>query len=299
MALGVGDDAALVRVPANRELAVSSDMLVAGVHFPDNTDARSIGHKALAVNLSDMAAMGADPCWFTLSLSLPRADLDWLREFTLGLYELAEQYDVALIGGDTTRGPLTVGIQILGTVPSGMALTRNGARPGDRIFVTGHLGDAALGLRVARGGIELSSEDREWFRSRLDRPSPRVAAGIQLRGIATTCIDISDGLVADLGHVLDASSVGARVDVTRIPLSPAYQRLFLQFGWTPAVSGGDDYELCFTVPPDREADLRNCSDHLGVSFFEIGIIERSGGLRLLDEQGRQVNVTQSGFDHFR
>jgi len=299
VSLGIGDDAAIVIVPPDRELVVASDMLVAGIHFPELTDAYSIGHKALAVNLSDMAAMGADPTWFTLSISLPSADTDWLSNFTAGLLRLGSQYNVELIGGDTTRGPLTVSIQILGTVPHGQALRRSGAQPGDRVYVTGCLGDAALGLSQVQGKVQLPEEYRETVVSRLNRPSPRIAAGIELRGIASACIDISDGLVADLGHVLAASSVAARIEVNRVPLSPAYQCAFPQFGWTPALSGGDDFELCFTVPPVHQAELRNRSSRLGVPVHEIGVVESGSGLRLLNEHGAEIKVDKAGFDHFQ
>jgi len=297
--LGIGDDAALVTVPPDHELVVATDMLVAGVHFPESTDARSIGHKALAVNLSDLAAMGADPAWFTLNLSLPAAEPDWLDSFCAGLFGLARQFNVALIGGDTTRGPLTLGVQILGTVPHGQALTRSGARPGDRVFVTGNLGEAALGLQVVQGRIELPEEYQAPVVTRLHRPMPRVAAGTQLRGIATSCIDISDGLVADLGHILEASQVGARIELARLPVSPAYDHVRPQVGWAPALAGGDDYELCFTVSPAKEPELRKVAAQFGVPFSEIGVIQSEPGLRILDETGAPIMPPGTGYDHFR
>jgi len=297
--LGIGDDAALVSVPPEHELVVASDMLVAGVHFPESTDAGSIGHKALAVNLSDLAAMGADPAWFTMNISLPRADPEWLEQFCTGLFTLARQFGVALIGGDTTRGPLTVGIQILGTVPRWQALTRSGAKPGDRVYVTGYLGEAALGLGLVQGRIELPEEYQAPVVTKLNRPTPRIAAGQHLRGIASACIDISDGLAADLGHVLEASQVGAHIELGRLPISPAYDHVLPQAGWGQALSGGDDYELCFTVPPAREPALRKVAARFGVPFREIGVIETEPGLRITDEQGKPLALSSVGFDHFR
>jgi thiamine-monophosphate kinase len=297
--LGIGDDAALVTVPPEQELVVATDMLVAGVHFPESTDPRSIGHKALAVNLSDLAAMGATPAWFTLNLSLPQADPQWLREFCAGLYGLAGRFSVALIGGDTARGPLTVGIQILGLVPRWRALTRSGAKPGDRVYVTGYLGEAALGLRLFQGRLGLPEEYQGPVVERLNRPVPRVAAGLQLRGIASACIDISDGLVADLGHILAASNAGARIRLDYLPLSPAYDCVHAQVGWEPALAGGDDYELCFTVPPAREPLLYKVAMKLGVPFREIGVIEIEPGLRIVNEQGANFAPPTAGYDHFR
>jgi thiamine-monophosphate kinase len=297
--LGIGDDAALLAVPADYELVVSTDMLVAGVHFLQSTDAVSIGHKALAVNLSDMAAMGAAPAWFTLNLSLPAVDPLWLDGFCRGMFALARQFDVALVGGDTTRGPLTIGIQIMGFAPRGQALRRAGASPGDRIYVTGALGDAALGLRVAQHRLDLPKEHRDHVLARLNCPTPRVPAGLGLRGIASACIDISDGLVADLGHILEASRVGASIHLQRLPLSPAYAAAFAQAGWDPALAGGDDYELCFTVPPEREPALRRAAAQLGVTCAQIGEIEAGSGLRILDAHGQPWALKDSGYDHFR
>lgn len=297
--LGIGDDAAVLRMPEDRELIVSTDMLVAGVHFPEGTDAQSIGYKALAVNLSDMAAMGATPMWFTLNLSLPQADPAWLKGFCSGLFQLARQFNVALVGGDTTRGPLTVGIQILGNTPRWQALTRGGAKPGDRIYVTGVLGDGALGLAVVQGRLQLPEEYIGPVVARLERPLPRVQAGEQLRGIASACIDISDGLAADLGHILETSGVGARIRLDRLPLSPAYDAAFEQVGWQAALGGGDDYELCFTMPAAREPELRRVAGRMGVPFTEIGEIESQPGLRIIDEHGAPYAPAAGGYDHFR
>ena len=299
VALGIGDDAAVLDVPPGQQLVVSTDMLVSGVHFPENTDTVSIGHKSLAVNLSDLAAMGATPAWYTLNLSLPQAEPDWLEGFCQGMFDLARRHDVALVGGDTTRGPLTIGIQILGLVPHGQALKRAGARPGDRIYVTGLLGEAALGLRVAQGLLKLPDEYLANVLTRLNRPLPRVPAGLGLRGLASACIDISDGLAADLGHILAASAVGARIHLKRLPLSPAYDAAFAQVGWQAALAGGDDYELCFTIPPAQEIAFRKASAHLGVACSHIGDIEAEAGLRIVDEQGALYQLGPAGFDHFR
>ena len=299
VALGIGDDAAVVNVPLGQQLVVSTDTLVAGVHFPENTDAASIGHKALAVNLSDIAAMGAAPAWYTLNLSLPQFDPAWLEGFCTGLFDLARRHNVALIGGDTTRGPLTISIQIMGLVPQGQAIARAGAQPGDLIYVTGLLGEAALGLRVAQGQLKLPDEYLASVLTRLNRPTPRLRAGLQLRGLASACIDISDGLAADLGHILSTSKVGARIHLKRLPLSPASDAAFEQVGWRAALAGGDDYELCFTIPPAQDKAFRLASAQFGVACSYIGDIEAEAGLRIVDEQGGLFHLDQTGFDHFQ
>jgi thiamine-monophosphate kinase len=297
--MGIGDDAALLTVPDEHELVVTTDMLVAGVHFPEVTDPHSIGHKALAVNLSDLAAMGATPAWFTLTISLPQAKPEWLKSFSQGMFSLARQHEVALVGGDTTRGPLTLSVQAMGFVPRWQALMRSGAKPGDRIYVTGHLGEAALGLLLLQGRLQLPEEYQRPVLERLNRPLPRVAAGQALRGLASACIDVSDGLVADLGHILEASQVGARVQLNRLPLSLAHDPVFEQVGWEPALSGGDDYELCFTVPAEREPALRKAAARFGVPCVQIGEIESHPGLRLVGEQGVLYSPKIGGYDHFR
>lgn len=299
VAIGIGDDAAVLNVPAGQQLVVSTDLLVSGVHFLESTDALFIGHKALAVNLSDLAAMGATPAWFTLNLSLPKPDTKWLEGFCDGLFALMRQHETALIGGDTTRGPLSIGIQIMGLVPQGQALQRAGAQPGDRIYVTGHLGDAALGLRLLQRQLTLPEEFHALVLQKLHRPAARVRAGLGLRGLASACIDISDGLVADLGHILHASQLGARIQLKQLPLSPAYDAAFKQVGWEMALSGGDDYELCFTIPPERENAFRSASTDFGVSCNYIGDIEMEPGLRIIDESGQRYQTQRTGYDHFR
>ena len=252
--VGVGDDAALLRVPAGMDLAVTLDAMVEGVHFLPDTDPTSLGHKVLAVNLSDLAAMGADPAWITLSLTLPASDPSWLASFSDGFCALARRAGVRLVGGDTTRGPLTISVAAKGLVPAGRALHRAGARGGDLIFVTGSLGDAGLGLRTRLDGVDV--EDPDYLLHRLERPEPRLAVGRALRGLATAAIDISDGLAADLGHVMSASGVGAIVELGRLPCSKSVAAFLTRTGdWSLPLSSGDDYELCFTVPPGKLAGL--------------------------------------------
>ena len=299
--LGIGDDAALLQVPAGHELVVSTDVFAAGVHFPEHTDPEAVGHKALAVNLSDLAAMGADPAWFTLNLSLPESDEPWLTAFARGLFRLADEYGVALVGGDTTRSrQIVIGIQIMGHAPAGMALRRRGARAGDGIYVTGELGAAAVALEFLEDRMPVDRKYHAAIRERLDRPMPRVREGRALRGIASACIDLSDGLVADLGHILEASGVGARVLLANIPLAPVLQepQVFRLAGWEAAIAGGDDYELCFTVPPEREANLQECARRWKCGLRRIGRIEAEPGLRLIDPTGHPYTAQAQGYAHF-
>jgi len=295
--LGIGDDAALCTVPMGMQLAIAIDTLVEGVHFPRTTCSQDIGYKALAVNLSDMAAMGATPAWMTLALTCPQKDDAWLKGFTQGLLELAKLYQVSLMGGDTTCGPLSITIQIAGFVPPDSALLRGGARQGDSIYVTGTLGDAGLGLASIQKQMLLSPQAQQFVESRLNRPTPRVAEGQVLRGIASSAIDISDGLAADLGHILEASGVGASLQLPKLPLSRALiKHLSPEKAWLMALSAGDDYELCFTVPPQKEVTLQKAL--LNYSYTRIGIIESSPGLRCLDTQGRLFSFEKAGYQHF-
>lgn len=296
--LGIGDDAALLRVPADQRLVVTVDTLIAGVHFPVDTDAVSVGHKALAVNLSDLAAMGADPAWVTLALTLPQADENWLAGFARGFLELAEDHGVSLVGGDTTRGPLAVTVQAMGFVPDGVVLRRAGANPGDAVCVTGVLGDAGLGLAWVQGRRALDEEAGRAVRARLDRPTPRIQAGLALRGVASSAIDVSDGLAADLGHVLQASGVGAIVDVDALPLSEALR--VQPDARELALSAGDDYELLFTVPAGREQDAFERLQAQGLRCTRIGRIEAGPGLRLTHADGLPYSaLAPSGYDHFQ
>ncbi len=256
--LGVGDDAALVTVRRGCDLVVSADMLVAGRHFFRDADPRQLGHKALAVNLSDMAAMGATPRWATLALALPAADARWVRAFSRGFMALARRFDVDLIGGDTTRGPLNICVQIMGEAPHGKALRRDGARSGDDIWVSGTLGDAALALAALKRRIRLKPAELAHCAARLHRPQPRIALGLALRGVAHSAIDISDGLLADLGHILERSDVAAEIELAALPASAILRRYLDRVAACSALlAGGDDYELCFTAPrAARERVLR-------------------------------------------
>lgn len=293
--LGIGDDAALLAVPCDRELAVAVDTLVAGRHFPPATPAFDIGHKALAVNLSDLAAMGAEPAWATLALTLPEVDKAWLQSFADGFFALADRHGVQLVGGDTTRGPLSVTVQVHGLVPGGRALRRDGARPGQRIFVTGTLGDAACALWLMQAGEQVAPRLLE----RLNRPEPRVAFGRGLAAVASAAIDISDGLLADLGHVVTASNCGATLWVDRLPRSPlltaqvpSAQLLLSQ------LSGGDDYELCFCVEPTKVAALQALARDCALAVTEVGVIESQPGVRCRHDDGSGYQPVERGFDHF-
>lgn len=298
--LGVGDDAALVKPAPGMALAVSTDMLLEGRHFIAGADPRALGHKSLAVNLSDMAAMGATPRWATLALALPRPDEAWLAAFTAGLYALAERYEVDLVGGDTTRGTLTIAVTILGEVPERRALLRSGARAADDIWVSGELGGAALALAHGRGRVKLGQNDAEQAARRLDEPEPRVALGERLRDIASSAIDISDGIAGDLQHVLEGSSVGAQVHYASLPRPAAFARLAdARLEAECVLSGGDDYELLFTSAPARRAELEALGAELGIALTRVGSI-RAGApeIELLDAAGR-VMPRVAGFDHFR
>ncbi len=254
VALGIGDDAALLQVPPGMQLVAALDTLVEGRHFPAGTPPESLGHRALAVNLSDLAAMGAEPAWFLLSLTMPEARVDFLEDLSRGLLNLAQEHRVALVGGDTTSGPLSVSVQALGLVQPGTALQRNAARPGDLLFVSGTPGDAAAGLALEMGsppGREVAAAQQQWLRRRFLFPTPRLALGQALRGLASACIDVSDGLAADAGKLAQASGLRARIDVERLPISAALQARLGIAAVRAALTGGDDYELCFTVAPSR------------------------------------------------
>ncbi len=298
--LGIGDDAAILRTPAGHELILTTDTLVEGHHFLPGADPEALGHKALAVNLSDLAAMGADPAWFLLSITLPAADEPWLTVFARGLHALAKRFNIQLVGGNTTRGPLSIGVTACGFVPAGQALLRRGAQPGDRIYVTGTLGDAALALRIWQGRQEATGVELAEITDRLHRPEPRIAAGIALRGLATAAIDISDGLAADLGHLLEAGNVGAQVELSRLPLSAAFRKLLpsASLDWDLVVAGGDDYELCLTAPASREPELLKRIADSGCTCTRIGEIVAEPGLRLTAPDGRPYQPQRSGYDHF-
>jgi thiamine-monophosphate kinase len=296
--LGIGDDAALLAVPAGQELAVAVDTLVEGVHFPRGSAAADIGWKALAVNLSDLAAMGASPAWALLALTLPDGDQAFVEGFAEGFARLARPHRLALVGGDTTRGPLAASVTVHGFVPPGQALLRSGARPGDAVLVTGTLGDAAAGLRLLQQGRRGESA-QEALIARLDRPEPRLAAGMALRGRASACIDVSDGLLADLGHVCTASGVGAELDAALLPLSPALLAQFDEaLAQACALGGGDDYELCFTVPAARVGEVQADLARLGCGATRIGRIVEGEGVRVRGADGQWLDMGGAGWDHF-
>jgi thiamine-monophosphate kinase len=295
--LGIGDDAALLRVPQGMDLAVSIDTLVAGVHFFPDISPADLGHKVLAVNLSDLAAMGAEPAWATLALTLPEVDDHWIGEFCRGFSELATYHDLELIGGDTTSGPLSITVQVHGLLPTTKGLRRGGGQVGDDIYVTGTLGDAALALEGRRKGVD--REDLQPLLRRLERPTPRVEAGLALRDIASSAVDVSDGLVADLGHILTASGVGARLELDKLPLSSAVTSA-LRGGedWSIVIAGGDDYELCFTLPARHRSRVEAISRELGVKMTRIGIIEEQSGLRCYLPDGSPWMPKHAGYEHF-
>jgi len=296
--VGIGDDAAVLAVPAHHQLAVSTDTLVSGVHFPEATEAADIGWKSLAVNLSDLAAMGATPAWATLALTLPSSDRAWVENFCGGFASLAREFKLALVGGDTTQGPLTITVTVHGFVPNDMALLRNGARVGDFVFVTGTLGDAAGGLRLM-GSDEPRTDLAQELVQRLNRPTPRVAQGLVLRGRARSCIDVSDGLLADLGHICTASGVGAEIDVDALPMSSTLSAGFSRDDRRNLqLSGGDDYELCFTASDDAATELLGDLARSGCGATRIGRIIEESGVRVVDAAGNAVAVARRGWEHF-
>lgn len=305
-ALGVGDDCALLAPRPGMQLAISSDMLVEGRHFFADVDPEALGHKALAVNLSDLAACGARPLAFTLALSLPRVDEAWLAGFSKGLLALADAHGCELVGGDTTQGPLNICITVFGEVPAGQALLRSGARAGDDIYVSGTLGDARLALEAVLGHIHLPDELLAQARQRLERPTPRVALGLALRGIASSAMDVSDGLLGDLGHILRASGVGADIDTdetskliaARALFTSATARFDMELLRQCTLAGGDDYELAFTAPPALREAVAGAAATAATPVARIGRISAEPGLRLADAQGRPLAGLYASFDHF-
>jgi len=300
--LGIGDDCALLQPRAGMLWAVSSDMLVEGRHFLSTVRPERLGHKALAVNLSDLAACGAQPVAFTLALALPKVDEVFLAGLAQGLFDLAQQHGIELVGGDTTAGPLNICITVFGEVPPGQALRRDGARPGDQLWVShalgGGIGDARLALEVFRGHAALPGEQFEQLRAAMEQPQPRVALGLALRGVASAAIDLSDGLVGDLGHVLQRSGVGAVVHSAALPMSAVLAAQPLARQLECSLAGGDDYELLFTAPAGHADAVRAAAAQAGVGVCCIGQIDATPGLRLLDAQGAALPWTPRGFDHF-
>ncbi|MBA4177164.1 MAG: thiamine-phosphate kinase [Leptothrix sp. (in: Bacteria)] len=299
VALGIGDDCALLQPTAGMQLAVSTDMLVEGRHFLSTVPPDRLGHKALAVNLSDLAACGAEPLAFTLALALPRGDEAFLAPFARGLFALADAYHIELAGGDTTAGPLNICITVFGQVPAGQALLRSGARPGDELWVSGSaLGDARLALEAFRGRAQLPGDGFETVRRAMELPQPRVALGLALRGVASSAIDLSDGLLGDLGHVLKRSGVGAVVDVDALPRSAHLAAQAGPLQHECLLAGGDDYELLFTAPAAAHAAVRAAGKAAGVALSRCGRIEAAPGLRVVDAAGRAVATPWHAFDHF-
>jgi thiamine-monophosphate kinase len=306
--LGVGDDCALLRPHAEMLLAVSKDLLIEGRHFLAGTDPVRLGHKSLAVNLSDLAAMGADPRWVMLGLALPEADETWVAGFARGFFALAERHGVELVGGDTTRGPLTISVTIMGEVPPALALRRDGARAGDDVWLSGATGEAALGLAHLQGRVRLPASLLQACLDRLETPEPRVTLGGRLRGLARSAIDVSDGLLADLGHILEASGVRAEIDLPLLPLMPALAQCEdAQLVRDCLLAGGDDYELVFTADPQHRPELADLATELGLALTRIGNVlprgdgsKAAGGSAVLvrDAAGGVVPVSRGGFDHF-
>ena len=296
--LGVGDDAALLECPPGLQLVATTDTLVAGVHFPSSVRAAAIGHRALAVNLSDLAAMGARPAWALLALTLPEADEHWLTEFAAGLGSLARAHDVALVGGDTTRGPLTVTVQLLGHVPQGRALTRAAGRPGDLLFVSGTPGDAGAGLALEQGRLEAPPEAAPYLRERFLLPTPRVALGERLRDYARACIDVSDGLLGDAGKLAAASGVGLEISYAKLPVSgPLVETLGAEAARELALTAGDDYELLFAVDPARAAELERELPRAQWNYRQIGVLRAAPGAVVVRD-GTVMDFSHSGYRHF-
>lgn len=290
--LGIGDDAAVIEIPAGQQLVAATDTLNTGIHFPDDTSAFDIGHKCLAVNLSDLAAMGASPQWVLLSLSMPQADPDWLHDFTAGFKSLAERFGVALVGGDTTRGPLSICVTALGLIEPDTQLMRSGAQPGDLLVVSGTVGGAARVLDLLRDAAS------EIDRILLDRPQPRVLLGQALVRHASACIDISDGLLADLGHLLTASGCSASVEIEQLPTPTGLQDLADEQKWNYQLAGGDDYELLFTLPPRHAARIEYWRDELDIRLTVIGSILEGEGIRCIAANGAEFHTQKTGWDHF-
>ena len=302
VALGVGDDAAVLDVPAGEQLVVTVDTLVSGVHFPQDASPGDIAQRSLRVNLSDIAAMGAEPRWFTLALTLPEANKGWLQKFSQALAKDAATFGCALVGGDTTAGPLSITIQLFGTVPAGKALTRTGAQAGDKVYVTGSLGEGAAALPLFGIGEPVAIDcevDREALLQRFYRPEPRLNEGLQLRDLASASLDISDGLIADLGHIAGSSDLGAEIQFEQLPVASWLKALAVPALVTKWVlSGGDDYELCFTVPEQNCSAVNMLIEQGELSACCIGQMTSESGIRCFDKKGNPIKFEQSGYQHF-
>ena len=298
VALGIGDDCALLTPSPGMQMAISCDMLVSGTHFFSDADPFMLGHKSLAVNLSDLAAMGAKPVAFTMALSLPKPDAAWLKPFSDGVFALADLHGCELIGGDTTRGPLNICVTVFGEVPIGMGLRRDAAKAEDDIWVSGSLGDARLALAACRSELTLDAESLAVATMRLHMPTPRVALGVALRGVANAAIDISDGLVGDLGHILKRSGKGAILNVDALPLGSMLASQTQDLRRSFALAGGDDYELCFTAPQANRAAILEAGKKVDVAVTRVGTVESANGLRLVDSKGLPLEMRSTSFDHF-
>ncbi len=296
--IGIGDDCALIKPVRRQQIAITTDTLVAGVHFPLDTQPKAIGYKSIAVNLSDLAAMGAEPSWVSLALTLPSFDEEWLKDFCKGLFELCEYYNVQLIGGDTTQGPLSITVTAHGIVPEGKHIPRSGAKAGDWLFVTGHLGDAALALKALQGKVKVDMTNLSTIQQKLDFPKPRVLAGQTLRDFASSAIDISDGVISDLGHLCTASNVGANLVLDAIPLSNIMKdTLDLDAAIELALSGGDDYEILFTVPELHKEGMKAAMAFTNTPITCIGQINRSGKITTT-MNNKPTSIQAKGFEHF-
>ena len=296
--LGVGDDCALLQPPSGELLAVSTDMLIEGRHFFAGANPYDLGHKALAVNLSDLAAMGAQPMSFTLALALPASDPQWLQPFSEGLFHLSDAQGIELIGGDTTRGPLAISITVIGTVPNNMALKRSGAQAGDELWVSGTLGDARLALEVLQNKRSLAPDQFTKASKRLHRPEPRIALGLALRGIANAAIDVSDGLLGDLGHLINQSSLSATLFADDLPFGDALISQTIDTRYALALNGGDDYELCFSAPADQHQAVIDAGQRSQTQVTCIGRLSKGSGIHVQDHQGNLISADNQSFDHF-
>jgi thiamine-monophosphate kinase len=298
--VGIGDDCAVISVPQGKQLAVTTDTLVDGVHFPAGTSAEDIACKAIAVNLSDLAAMGAEPAWLTLALSLPSVEENWIRAFAESFRHTTENYHVQLIGGDTTRGPLSITVQAIGLVDHDRIMCRDQARPGDSIYVSGTLGDAAAGLRILQQQTTYD-DNHAWLIERLNRPEARVSLGVKVAAISRCAIDISDGLIADLGHILDSSHCGATVNIDKLPLSHQLVEYSIsreEVDWEMVLSAGDDYELCIIVAAGNEPELMSIAAEIALPLTRIGVIEAQPGLNIIDDSGKKYLFDHGGYEHF-
>lgn len=297
--LGIGDDCAILRAPPGNDLVVTIDSVIENIHFPKSSTPFDLGHKSLAVSLSDIAAMAAEPAWILLALSLPKVNESWLEQFCAGFFQLANKFSLQLVGGNTTQGPLTITTHVTGFIPQGTGLRRSGAKPGDLIYVTGTLGDAALGLQCLQKKTKLPKAAQEELIARFNRPQPRVTEALTLRTLATAAIDVSDGLAADLSHILACSKVGATIKTEKLPLSKTLRTyLSPEQAWAYALTGGEDYELCFTLPRALQGEFEWRFGGHDCGYLCVGVIEEQAGLRIVTPDGKPFKLTTQGYEHF-